>query len=159
MGARSTKAERLIPATRGDGAASELVGRRRSTKAERLIPATPADGGAVFAILEGRSTKAERLIPATRASKALQRGSAIRRSTKAERLIPATPEVPRDERWYHYALNEGREVNPGDTPRCRSRGAVRRKPLNEGREVNPGDTRGEVDANGSTPNAQRRPRG
>ena len=36
-------------------------------------------------------------------------------------------------------LNEGRDVNPGDT-RCARRTARRGRTLNEGRDVNPGDT-------------------
>ena len=36
-------------------------------------------------------------------------------------------------------LNEGRGVNPGDTPGPRQAGSGR-SPLNEGRGVNPGDT-------------------
>ena len=42
-------------------------------------------------------------------------------------------------RFSFAALNEGRGVNPGDTPRAPIRPGARPS-LNEGRGVNPGDT-------------------
>ena len=78
-------------------------------------------------------------------------------------------------------LNEGREINPGDTPLC-VRHAVarlvrstkagrltpatrrsaaprssRRRPLNEGREINPGDTGDTLVTDAMLARAQRRP--
>ena len=56
------------------------------------------------------------------------------------RGIPATRPVRTLHAGFVESLNEGRDVNPGDT-----RGPLRRHPLapaalNEGRDVNPGDT-------------------
>ena len=47
--------------------------------------------------------------------------------------------LPGVDRW-RPTLNEGRDVNPGDTPGAESR-STKTAPLNEGRDVNPGDTR------------------
>ena len=62
----------------------------------------------------GHSTKAGRLIPAT--LEVLQPAAvANQRSTKAGRLIPATRGTGGWRRPSRRPLNEGREVNPGDT--------------------------------------------
>ncbi len=53
-------------------------------------------------------------------------------------------------------LNEGRDVNPGDTP-ARAGVARAAAALNEGRDVNPGDTGDVVSVNLGTDLAQRRP--
>ena len=136
-GGRSTKAEMLIPAT-----LAHAGGRRRrderSTKAEMLIPATlpvparprptcqtlnegrdvnPGDTRGVNgydALPLARSTKAEMLIPATHAHP-VGRQRPVLRSTKAEMLIPATRRPRSRTSPRRCALNEGRDVNPGDT--------------------------------------------
>ena len=54
------------------------------------------------------------------------------------------------------SLNEGRDVNPGDTQR-HGRGPAGAVPLNEGRDVNPGDTRRRTERGASVRAAQRRP--
>ena len=67
-----------------------------------------------------RSTKAERLIPATPRLSVQSPRIEDARSTKAERLIPATPQRQQRGRLPRRpSLNEGREVNPGDTSRVR----------------------------------------
>ena len=40
------------------------------------------------------------------------------------------------------SLNEGRDLNPGDTCRSLNHIVFRQASLNEGRDLNPGDTRG-----------------
>ena len=111
--ARSTKAEMLIPATRGCTA-------RLGTNCTALNEGrdvNPGDTRPVVPVLDGHRV----------------------RSTKAEMLIPATLPAPPDRCCCRWPLNEGRDVNPGDTTRHITRppwsGA-----LNEGRDVNPGDT-------------------
>ena len=78
------------------------------------------------------------------------------RSTKAGRLTPATPFRWRRRSTARRPLNEGREINPGDTwarpPSPSGTGA-----LNEGREINPGDTDGGAKVADSEAVAQRRP--
>ena len=55
------------------------------------------------------------------------------------------------------SLNEGRGVNPGDTPSTRRRHRPASRPLNEGRGVNPGDTLPKGIVYAPHMDAQRRP--
>ena len=61
------------------------------------------------------------------------------RSTKAGRLSPATLSLFAATHLGVAALNEGREIKPGDTSRT-TRTTRRCTTLNEGREIKPGDT-------------------
>ena len=140
---RSTKAGASTPATRA-GHTVCVFGDERSTKAGASTPATRARSGAVFPTREHRSTKAGASTPATPERRTTRRlpitsalnegrsvnpgdtrilvdgplaGEAHLRSTKAGASTPATPLVdgPLASRSAS-ALNEGRSVNPGDTP-------------------------------------------
>ena len=135
---RSTKAGRLTPATRHQRLAEVQVG-LRSTKAGRLTPATQTAfqraGVAARALNEGREIN-----PGDTAASDVLRYRRQGRSTKAGRLTPATPDS-----WHGPLLVRlDRSTKAGRlTPATRSRSARRRRSpasLNEGREINPGDT-------------------
>ena len=78
------------------------------------------------------------------------------RSTKAGIETPATPPPPACLDPTREPLNEGRDRDPGDTPKpshdCRGTG-----PLNEGRDRDPGDTSGSLGSPWAISAAQRRP--
>ena len=158
---RSTKAGASTPATREPVAqVHPLV--VRSTKAGASTPATlQCERPHLQAVV--RSTKAGASTPATRA-RVGRVGQAEDRSTKAGASTPATlagGEVgqrfdtaqrrPGHQPRRHAktaagslagggALNEGRGINPGDTPSLPPARPRTITTLNEGRGINPGDT-------------------
>ena len=112
---RSTKAGASTPATLALKLELRNV-RARSTKAGASTPATPTDCATCGRRRVGRSTKAGASTPATRLSLGYALVRLPHRSTKAGALTPATPCSTGQWPCSWGSLNEGRSVNPGDTP-------------------------------------------
>ena len=135
----------LNPATRGRRLRPAGAALRRSTKAGMLNPATPAPAVAAPAAAPARSTKAGMLNPATPARR-LAAGSARCALNEGRDVKPGDTRNPPACPWRNCPLNEGRDVKPGDTRLSTSAKSSAPNSLNEGRDVKPGDTRQRDDA-------------